>query len=259
MFTARPEWWHCNHCTGNPFVKAFLLAAGVGSRLRPLTDTIPKCLVPIRGKPLLEIWLDLLKKFGIRQVFINVHAHTETVRRFVRDRSADLELTLAEEPQLLGSAGTLGANREWIGADPCFWVFYADVLTNADLGKMLRFHERRPSAATLGVYRVPDPSRCGIAVVDEAGRIKEFVEKPKDPPGNLAFSGVLIGTPELLDAIPSKRLADMGFDVLPRLAGRMFAYPMEDFLLDVGTMENYERAQSSWPGLQREHGDRTDL
>lgn len=229
-------------------MKAFLLAAGVGSRLRPLTDTMPKCLVPVRGRPLLAIWLDLLRKSGIREILINVHAHADAVRRFLANRFMNLELTVVQEPQLLGSAGTLAANREWLGSDTSFWVLYADVLTNTNLREMLRFHEGHPSAATLGVYRVSDPSRCGIAVVNQSGRIEEFQEKPSHPCGNLAFAGVLIGTPALLDAIPVERPADLGFDVFPRLTGRIFAYPIQDFLLDIGTIENYERAQMSWLG-----------
>ena len=230
-------------------MKAFLLAAGVGSRLRPLTDTIPKCLVPIRGEPLLEIWFKLLKKFGITEVLVNAHANTAQVRQFLLGRFPDHQVTLAEEPELLGSAGTLAANQGWVGSDPSFLVLYADVLTNTNLEKMLRFHECHPSAATLGVYRVPDPTRCGIAVVDPSGRIERFVEKPAEPPGNLAFSGLLIGTQTLLAAIPRKRPADIGFDVLPRLAGQMFAYPIPEFLLDIGTMENYQQAQLNWPGV----------
>jgi mannose-1-phosphate guanylyltransferase len=230
-------------------MKAFLLAAGVGSRLRPLTDSIPKCLVPIQGQPLLAIWFELLKKYGITEVLVNTHAHRSAVARFLRGRFPNRHVILAEEPELLGSAGTLAANREWVGAEPSFWVLYADVLTNAHLENMLRFHESHPSAGTLGVYRVPDPRRCGIAVVDQAGRIERFLEKPAEPPGNLAFAGLLIGTPALLEAIPPQRPADLGFDVFPRLAGQMFAYPIREFLLDVGTPENYQHAQSSWPGL----------
>lgn len=230
-------------------MKAFLLAAGVGSRLRPLTDTLPKCMVPIRGQPLLAIWLELLRKFGIEEVLINAHTHSDLVREFLAERFRDLKVTVADEPQLLGSAGTLAANRDWLGEDSCFWVLYGDVLTSVNLGAMLRFHQSHAGAATLGVYRVPDPRRCGIAVVDPAGRVERFVEKSADPPGNLAFAGVLIGTPALLDLIPPKRPADLGFDVLPRLAGRMFAYPISEFLLDIGTMRNYEQAQSSWMGL----------
>lgn len=229
-------------------MKAILLAAGVGSRLRPLTDTIPKCLVPIRGEPLLGIWFNLLKKFGITEILVNAHANVAQMRQFLLNRFPDQQVTLVEEPTLLGSAGTLAANRRWVGQDPGFWVLYADVLTNVNLEKMLRFHEGHPSAATLGVYRVPDPQRCGIAVVDPSGRIEQFVEKPVEPLGNLAFSGVLIGTPRLLDVIPSKRPADIGFDVLPSLAGQMYAYPISEFLQDIGTRENYEQAQLDWPG-----------
>jgi mannose-1-phosphate guanylyltransferase len=228
-------------------MKAFLLAAGVGSRLRPLTDKIPKCLVPIRGKPLLEIWLELLKRSGISEVLINVHAHADVIREFVARRFADLEIIVSHEPLLLGSAGTLRANREWIGSAPCFWVLYADVLTNVNLGEMQKFHRERPTAATLGVCTVADPRRCGIVSVQPDGRIEQFIEKPENPPSNLAFAGILIGTQTMLEAIPDKLPADIGFDVLPQLVGRMHAYPIDDFLLDIGTIENYQRAQTSWP------------
>jgi mannose-1-phosphate guanylyltransferase len=230
-------------------MKAFLLAAGVGSRLRPLTDTIPKCLVPIQGEPLLEIWFKLLEKFGITQVLVNSHANSAQVREFLRGRFPNHQVTLAEEPELLGSAGTLAANRGWLGSGKSFFVLYADVLTNMNLENMLRFHRCHPSAATLGVYRVPDPSRCGIAIVDPFGRIERFVEKPTEPPGNLAFAGIMIGTETLLEVIPRKRPADIGFDVLPVLAGRMFAYPIPEFLMDIGTIENYRQAQLDWPGV----------
>ena len=98
-------------------MKAFLLAAGVGSRLKPLTDTTPKCLVPIKGEPLLQIWLELLRKQGITEVLINIHAQAEAVRRFLAGRFSALEIKLVEEYHLLGSAGTLAANRDWIGGD----------------------------------------------------------------------------------------------------------------------------------------------
>jgi mannose-1-phosphate guanylyltransferase len=114
---------------------------------------------------------------------------------------------------------------------------------------MVEFHQLRKPIATLGLYRVPDPRRCGVVRFDEAGIIQEFVEKPDIPSSHWVFSGLMIGTPELLDAIPSSQPADLGFDVLPRLVGQMLAYPVHDYLLDVGTMENYCSAQTSWPGL----------
>ena len=230
-------------------MKAFLLAAGHGTRLRPLTDRIPKCLVPIRGVPLLAIWLQRCAGLGIDEVLINLHTHAASVRDFLRQNSDGLRIRVVEESRLLGSAGTLRDNRDWIGSDDLFWVFYADVLNRADLDGMLRLHRQRRPAATLGVYEVPDPRRCGIVRTNEDGVIEQFIEKPTNPAGNLAFSGLMIGTPEMLAVIPDDTPADIGFHVLPRLAGRMLAFPIRDYLIDIGTMENYQWAQRTWPGL----------
>jgi mannose-1-phosphate guanylyltransferase len=230
-------------------VKAFLLAAGNGTRLRPLTDTIPKCLVPVRGTPLLHIWLEVCRRFAINEVLINLHAHAKLVRHYLRHKTNGIRVHVIEEPELLGSAGTLRANRDWIASEDCFWIFYADVLTCADLENMMKLHQRRRPVATLGVCPVSDPARCGIVDVSEDGIVREFVEKPQKPTSNLAFSGLMIGTPELLEVIPECIPADIGFHVLPRLTGRMLSFPVTDYLLDVGTMENYLTAQETWPGL----------
>ena len=230
-------------------MKAFLLAAGNGTRLRPITDRIPKCLVEIQGKPLLGIWFDLLRRYGVREILVNVHAHTITVREYVREHSQGLIVDILEEPELLGSAGTIVANRDWLGSEQDFLVLYADVLTNLNLEKMLRFHLTRRAAATLGVYAAMNPEQCGITVVDINGIVRQFVEKPRHPPCNLAFSGVLIGTPTLLDSIPARIPADLGFDVLPRLVNQMVAYRIKEFLLDIGTPENHRLAQLTWPGI----------
>jgi mannose-1-phosphate guanylyltransferase len=228
-------------------VKAFLLAAGYGTRLRPLTDRIPKCLLPIRGVPILQIWLETCSRFGIDEVLINIHAHAEAVHQFVRTHPHGSKVRVVEETELLGSAGTLLRNREWVASEDFFWVFYADVLNCVDFSAMLRMHRARRPAATIGAYHVADPSRCGILDTVEDGTVVDFVEKPDRPRGNLAFSGLLLGTQTLLDAIPLKQPADLGFDVLPRLAGKMVAYPISTYLLDIGTIENYEMAQSTWP------------
>ncbi len=230
-------------------LKAFLLAAGHGTRLRPLTDKTPKCLLPIRGVPILQIWLESCSRFGIDEVLINVHAHAGAVHEFLRTHPHGRKVRVVEEKRLLGSAGTLLKNRDWVGSEDFFWVFYADVLSQVDLSEMLRVHQARMPAATLGAYYVTDPSRCGILDVREDGTVVDFVEKPIRPRGNLAFSGLLLGTQSLLDAIPLKQPADLGFDVLPRLAGKMVAYPISTYLLDIGTVENYEMAQSTWPSL----------
>jgi mannose-1-phosphate guanylyltransferase len=232
-------------------LKAFLLAAGNGTRLRPLTDEIPKCLLPIRGVPMLQIWLQTCRNFGIGEVLINLHAHVKAVRQFLQENANGIRVHISDESELLGSAGTLRANREWVAGEGCFWIFYADVLNCVDLEAMKRVHLRHKPIATLGLYRVPDPGRCGIATVGTDGIIREFIEKPEHPKGNLAFSGLMIGTPELLDAIPDQVPADIGFHVLPRLCGRMRAFPVGDYLIDIGTIENYKTAQETWPGLHQ--------
>jgi len=230
-------------------MKAFLLAAGHGTRLRPITDKVPKCLVPIRGVPMLQIWMEICRNAGIEEVMINLHTHAEIVRAWLRNNRNGIRVRLAEESTLLGSAGTVLANRDWVASDSCFWILYADVLTSASLGRMLEFHLARQPVATLGLYQVPDPSRCGVVSFDEQMVIREFVEKPAHPKSRWAFSGLTIGTPELLTQIPQRCPVDLGFDVFPRLTGQMLAYPISDYLLDIGTLENYQAAQTGWPGL----------
>jgi mannose-1-phosphate guanylyltransferase len=230
-------------------VKGFLLAAGVGTRLRPLTNAIPKCLVPIRGTPLLGVWLEWCAMYGIDEILLNSHAHSERVREFVDAYRGPVRVTLTHEPELLGSAGTLHVNRDFAAAEKEFAVLYADVLTNCRFDRLLDFHRIRHSPVTLGTYRVPNPTQCGIIVTDELGRVVEFVEKPQFPKADTAFSGILICGPALLDRLSKQTPADIGFDVLPKLVGEMFAFPITDYVFDIGTMEKYEQAQREWPGL----------
>jgi mannose-1-phosphate guanylyltransferase len=229
-------------------MKAFLLAAGHGTRLRPHTDAIPKCLLPIRGVPMLQIWLALCRQNGVSDVLVNTHSHAAAVGEFLRKWRDGIKVRVVEEPELFGSAGTLRENRAWVESEEKFWVFYADVLTRVDLSAMLRFHFQS-SPATIGVYSVPDPERCGVVELGPNDYVVSFVEKPERPRSNLAFAGIMIGTPALLDAVPQKRGADIAFDVLPQLAGKMRAFQISDYLLDIGTPENYQKAQETWPGL----------
>lgn len=228
-------------------MKAFLLAAGHGSRLSPLTDAIPKCLLPIRGTPMLDLWLQLLWWYGVEEVLINLHAHAGAVRTHFASRPAPMPVRLEEEPVLLGSAGTLRRHRSWVRKEEAVWVCYADVLTNCNLDRLLRHHQREGQLATLGLCQVPDPQRCGIAETRN-GRIVAFLEKPESPPSNLAFTGVMLLQPQAFDLIPERIPADIGFDLLPRLAGQMAYLETDGFLMDIGTKLNYARAQQVWPG-----------
>ncbi len=198
---------------------------------------------------MLQIWVELCRRAGITEVFVNLHAHADAVRAALGQYNPGIKVWLSEEPELLGSAGTLRSNREWVASDSEFWVLYADVLTTVDLSKMMAFHRERQPPATIGLYQVSDPTRCGVVTFDSDFIVCDFVEKPDKPKSNWAFSGILIGTHHLLDEIPSELPVDLGFSVLPRLAGRMLAYPIYDYLVDIGTVEAYHAAQTTWPGL----------
>jgi len=230
-------------------MKAFLLAAGHGTRLKPLTDSTPKCLLPIQGEPLLGLWLKLCSFHGITDVLINTHLHSAAVAEFASKNSYGLKIRITEEKNLLGSAGTLFANQDWVRKDSEFWILYADVLTNANLSKMLEYHRSLRHFATMGVYQVANPTECGIVSVDDTGMVREFVEKPENPTSNLAFSGLMVATPQVLEYVPSTAPADIGFHVLPRLVGKMAAFRIPGYLVDVGTPAKYAHAQQSWPGF----------
>jgi mannose-1-phosphate guanylyltransferase len=198
---------------------------------------------------MLQIWLDLCAKHGISEVVVNAHAKAGAVRAFAERYCGPVSVSIFEERELLGSAGTLRENRYTFENEPLFWVMYGDVLTSVNLDEMLAFHQRARTLATLGLYKVANPLACGIVTLDQADIVREFTEKPLEPNGNLAFSGVMIGTPDLLNEIPIKPVCDIGFDLLPKLVGRMAGYRIREYLVDIGTIEIYEAAQRCWPGL----------
>jgi mannose-1-phosphate guanylyltransferase len=201
----------------------------------------------------LEIWLETCRRFGITDVLINVHSQADAIEQFLAQRRINTpKVHVKREAELLGSAGTLDVNRAWVSSEELFWVFYADVLNRTDLRAMMQFHKARNPVVTLGVYEVADPSRCGIVEVMEDGTVLEFVEKPTHPRSNLAFSGILIANSVMLEMISEHKPLDIGFDILPKLAGKMLAYRIKDYLVDIGTMDNYQKAQATWPGFEGE-------
>ncbi|MBE9521292.1 MAG: nucleotidyltransferase family protein [Proteobacteria bacterium] len=238
-------------------VKAFLLVAGRGERLKPLTETVPKCLLPINGKPLLEIWLEHLQRSGIHDVLINTHWLHEKIEEFVANWSVfhkKMRIILFHEPVLLGSAGTLLANRQWAGEGP-FFIIYGDNLTNFDLQRMLAFHYESGLPLTLRVYKGADPQRAGIVSVNEAGVITTFEEKPVKPKSDLGAGGIYVADGRFFDFFPKPHhspeagLLDLSYHVLPRMVGAMQAYESGEFSMDIGTPKSYEAAQREWRKL----------
>jgi mannose-1-phosphate guanylyltransferase len=236
-------------------VKAFLLAAGVGSRLRPHTDSRPKCMIEIDGRPMLDIWLDAFAAAGVDEVLLNLHHLPEVVERHLAQRTGGPQVHVVFEPELLGSAGTLRANRGFVESEDAFFVCYADNLTDFDLGSLVSFHAGHGADASLTVFHTATPSACGIVALDGAGLVTGFCEKPAHPRSDLANAGISIYSPSVLDLIAGPDPRDIGFDVMPALVGRSRAMLIEGYFRDIGTPESLEQARAEWPVV--EHARRT--
>jgi len=229
-------------------MRAILLAAGCGTRLRPLTNTIPKCLVPIKGKPLLEIWLDRLTKAGIGPFLINTHYLSEQVEAFIKSSPYRDQVTHVYEPELMGTAGTLLNNIDFFqGKDGL--LIHADNYCLADFSAFMKTHEQRPSECvmTMMTFQTDTPSTCGIVELDERGVVVGFHEKVANPPGNLANGAVYILSAELLKMVYSDFISikDFSTEVLPELVGMIYTYETSDCFMDIGTPESYERANEN--------------
>jgi mannose-1-phosphate guanylyltransferase len=235
-------------------MKAFLLAAGMGTRLSPITDHRPKCLIPIKGKPILQIWLELCARYEIEEVLINLYHFPDLVRNFIHSSTWNLKINLFHEEKLLGSGGTVLANKEFVKNEERFFIFYADNLTNVNLMQMVNFDDAHRGPLTMGLFRTDSPETCGIAEVNENSLIIGFEEKPKKPKSNLANAGIYLAKNEIWDYFPHQEFIDFGFDILPRLVGKMYGYEIRDYLMDIGTIENYNKAQETWKEIVLERG-----
>ncbi len=228
-------------------MRALLLAAGLGTRLRPLTNQVPKCLVPIRGRPLLSYWLDgLLGDPRVERVLINTHHLPDQVRGFVAQSRWSERIDMVHEAELLGTGGTILANRAYFGEGPLF-VAHADNLTDASLGTLLDAHFAAGPAilATLLAFRTQTPSTCGILELDGARRVIGFHEKVANPPGNLASGAVYMFAPAVMDRIAGRghRFVDLSTEIIPGLLGQMLAVEHKGFFMDIGTPEALEQAR----------------
>jgi mannose-1-phosphate guanylyltransferase len=236
-------------------LKTFLLVAGRGERMRPLTDTIPKCLLPINGIPLLQIWLEHLERSGIDEVLINTHWLHGMVEEFVErwaSRHKNIKITLFHESTLLGSAGTLLANRKWVGSNP-FFIIYGDNLTQLNLQNMLAVHKKSGLPLTIRIYKGADPKRAGIVCIGENDIVTDFEEKPDTPKSDLGAGAIYVADSRIFDFFPGPNevatggVLDLSYHVLTRMAGHMKAYESGEFSMDIGTFAAYEKAQRLYP------------
>jgi NDP-sugar pyrophosphorylase family protein len=211
-------------------VKAVLLAAGLGTRLSPITGAVPKILAPVAGEPLLGRQLRYLATCGFETVAVNLHHQADSVEHYLSSIDAPLEVVVYREVELRGTAGALFPMRDLLTER--FIVLYGDVVTDADLRQL---YGRSHGLATLAYYVSSDVRDKGLLDIDADGRVVSFVEKPVRSGDGFVNAGVYVLDPAILDFIPAH--GDFGFDVWPRVLASgeaIYAVEIDGYLLDMG-------------------------
>lgn len=225
--------------------KAILLSAGLGSRLRPLTESIPKCLVPINGVPLLAIWLEQLEAAGVTEFLINTHYLAHKVVSFLERFESPASITLVHEPTLLGTLGTLRHNSEfWAGGDVL--VVHADNLCVCNWAGFFNAYNQKPDncLGTMMVFETDNPSSCGVVELDAKQRLIQFHEKVDSPPSRLANAAIYLFDERLFSIVTdvSEIETDISRDLIPRLLGQINTWRNDGYMRDIGTPESYSQA-----------------
>jgi mannose-1-phosphate guanylyltransferase len=228
-------------------ISALLLAAGEGTRLRPFTLDWPKCLMPIKGYPLLEYWISLLEQLDVKSILVNTH-HKKTVMEEFLNRDRFLELVdYTYEPKFLGTGGTLLANKDFF-QDKTTLFIHADNWCHCDFQAFIDFHfNHRPAGTimTMMTFYTPTPSSCGIVELSNEGIVQKFHEKVNNPPGNLANAAIYLLEPEVLDILPNlPSVGDFDIDVIPSLLGKIATWENTNIHRDIGTLESLIKAQN---------------
>ncbi|MBI5390168.1 NTP transferase domain-containing protein [Candidatus Woesearchaeota archaeon] len=229
---------------------AFILAGGRGTRLKPLTDEIPKPLIPVHDKPLLQHALDLFRKHGITEIIIALGFKGEKIKEyFGNGKKFGMTITYVEESKPLGTAGPLLLAKDLLTST--FVMCNADELKEIDLIDMYHHHKETKGMATIALTTVEDPSMYGVAKL-QGTKIMEFIEKPskESAPSPFINAGLYMLEPEVLNMVP-EGFAMMETDVFPKIAkeGKLFGYPFSGQWFDVGNLERYEKALKEWKDL----------
>ncbi len=231
-------------------MKAILLTAGFGSRLRPITDVLPKCLLPINARPLLEYWFSMLSGAGVTSILINLHYLPQIMKEWVQLSEYASNIKMVYEESLLGTGGTLLQNRDFTGDEPVMLI-HADNLCSTDIKAYIDAHKNRPRGTeiTMMTFDTPTPETCGIIETDNSGIVRAFYEKVADPPGKRANAAVYIVEPSVTDYLISlnKSFIDFSTEVLPHFLGRIFTFHNTNYHRDIGNPQSYLTAQIEYP------------
>ena len=234
-------------------MKAMILAAGEGRRMRPLTHSLPKPMLPVGGRPLVERLVRLLWEHGVREVAINLHHQPHALTGYVGNGSSmDVRVVYSLEETVLGTAGGVKRMQAFLRDDP-FFVLYGDVFTDMNLSALASFHTKRRAALTMALYHAETPSECGMTRLSKDGRLLDFVEKPEagTETSSWANAGVYVVEPSVLQHIPPNRPFVFGADLFPLLLQRavpLFGYISDAAVIDIGTRLGYARAQAAAAG-----------
>ena len=231
-------------------MRAILLGAGLGTRLLPLTERVPKCMIQVAGKPLLGWWFDLFRSYDFEEVLINTHYLPHVIENYVAQQPKDLRISLAYEPTLLGSGGTLRANAHFFDEGPTL-VAYADNLTNLNLSTVVGAHMEHNLPFTLIAQMTENLMDKGVVERDDNGVMVGFEEKPCEPKSSIANAGIYIFSKEILQYIEDTEVCDIGCDILPRIIGRTKVHVTDDFLMDIGSPASLNLARREWRALSK--------
>jgi NDP-sugar pyrophosphorylase family protein len=225
-------------------MKAVVLVGGEGTRLRPLTETIPKPLLPLVDRPILDHVLDHLLVHGVRDVIMSSPYLEDTFHPFIQARGGEPAITWITEREALGTGGAIVSALDHLGDQP-FFALNGDIITDLDLTAMLASHRERGAVATIALHHVEDPRAFGLVATDPRGRITEFREKPPDPvPGDIN-AGTYVLDPSALRAWPAGKYLWIEGEVFPALiedGASVYGFDSGAYWLDLGTPDQYLQA-----------------
>ena len=227
-------------------IRALMLAAGLGTRLRPLTLKVPKCLVKIDNKPLLEIWFDKLERVKVENTLINLHYLSDKVEEFLETQKyRKFKISKFFERELYGTAGTLIANYKFFENSTGILI-HADNFSNFDLNDLIIAHNNRPENCliTMLTFRSDNPKTCGVVDLDERNIVQGFEEKSNKPKSNIANGAVYLFENDFLDWLIKfhNKANDFSTQIIPQLLGKIYAYQIDCDYIDIGTLDNLEKA-----------------
>lgn len=237
-------------------MKAIILAAGKGKRLRPLTKNIPKCLLPINGKPLLDYWLDICQKSDVTEILINGHYLADMLGFHIKNVQSrySFKIHYVYEEKLLGTGGTVKNNFGFVQEEDFFLLCHGDNFTNIDVPAFVRFHKNKKARLSVALFKTTVPEQCGIIQkMDETGKILEFCEKPAKPETKLASAAIFLASPDIANHFPVENEFDFSRCILPAYQQNMYGFFITGYNIDIGTEENYKLAnQMAATQAQRE-------